>query len=306
MRDYEQLKTKYSVPEKLWNYTEFFMDENDWALIEACDEKGVVERENVTQDELVRGYSRGILNKYETGNEIGYRIAVFYNRIDTFIRGEKEKWYQLPEEVRRVVVENEQSMETWVVPYREEGKNQKIINPLLIEEAIEVIENATGKFYVQECDCRTYRENKGHMTRTCLHFPDSLINTNADRGYAEIISKEEALKIIKDTDKDGLIHNYGGNHFCNCCGECCWAVRGFDTYRDMGYDVYVEYVNARYVADITDKCVGCGRCVKQCPMKALTIKDKSSVVDRERCIGCGVCRAVCPVSAIEMQNRNEK
>lgn len=49
-------------------------------------------------------------------------------------------------------------------------------------------------------------------------------------------------------------------------------------------------------------CVACGRCVKVCPMKAISIyKGIRAVVDWEKCIGCGKCAKECPASVIAIQ-----
>lgn len=47
-------------------------------------------------------------------------------------------------------------------------------------------------------------------------------------------------------------------------------------------------------------CVGCGKCVKVCPQKALSLHKKKSQVDISRCIGCFECITVCPVKAIDL------
>lgn len=47
-------------------------------------------------------------------------------------------------------------------------------------------------------------------------------------------------------------------------------------------------------------CVGCGRCVKVCPQKALSLVDHKSHVDISKCIGCFECMTVCPVKAISI------
>lgn len=50
----------------------------------------------------------------------------------------------------------------------------------------------------------------------------------------------------------------------------------------------------------TEKCVGCGTCVRVCPQKALRLVDGKSHVDITKCIGCFECITVCPVKAISV------
>ena len=45
-------------------------------------------------------------------------------------------------------------------------------------------------------------------------------------------------------------------------------------------------------------CIGCGQCVKRCPMNNVTIKDGKPVWGRN-CTHCMACICYCPVSAIE-------
>ena len=49
-----------------------------------------------------------------------------------------------------------------------------------------------------------------------------------------------------------------------------------------------------------EKCPGCGLCVKDCPVEAITFMGKKNpvVLDQEKCIKCGACYDVCKLDAI--------
>ncbi len=51
---------------------------------------------------------------------------------------------------------------------------------------------------------------------------------------------------------------------------------------------------------IAEKCKGCSRCARQCPVNAISGSVGSSyVIDPEKCIKCGACVTVCKFQAIE-------
>ena len=51
----------------------------------------------------------------------------------------------------------------------------------------------------------------------------------------------------------------------------------------------------------TAVCVGCGCCVKVCPLGAVTVPlGIHAAVDLAKCVGCGRCSAECPASLISI------
>lgn len=55
----------------------------------------------------------------------------------------------------------------------------------------------------------------------------------------------------------------------------------------------------------TEKCIGCGACVKDCIRKSLEVKNGKAVFYNRNCIECGHCIAVCPRQAVTIDSYGE-
>lgn len=51
---------------------------------------------------------------------------------------------------------------------------------------------------------------------------------------------------------------------------------------------------------ISDKCIKCGTCYRNCPQKAIIEKETHYEIMQEHCLHCGLCFENCPVKAIEV------
>jgi len=50
---------------------------------------------------------------------------------------------------------------------------------------------------------------------------------------------------------------------------------------------------------ITNDCIGCTKCVQQCPVDAISFMPQEvHIIDSEKCIQCDACRQICPVDAV--------
>lgn len=49
---------------------------------------------------------------------------------------------------------------------------------------------------------------------------------------------------------------------------------------------------------IPSQCVGCGDCVRICPVSAITLMDGKAIIDVETCIGCKRCNTICSYEAV--------
>ena len=78
------------------------------------------------------------------------------------------------------------------------------------------------------------------------------------------------------------------------------------------YDEYVAHVKDKRCPagvctslldyHITDDCIGCGRCARNCPASCISgEKRKIHIIDTKRCVKCGVCETACPVKAVVKQ-----
>lgn len=62
-------------------------------------------------------------------------------------------------------------------------------------------------------------------------------------------------------------------------------------------------------AIIAEKCKSCGKCMKWCPVSAISWRGdtpKLALIDSDKCIGCGECTVTCPERAIRINWKSEE
>lgn len=119
----------------------------------------------------------------------------------------------------------------------------------------------------------------------------------------EVLEKDEAKRILREYDKEGLIHSIWTGvtpyivGLCNCDRDC----GAYKKYIEMRGAPY--FFRAEYICQIDlDLCTGCKSCFSQCQFGALFYSSTFGKVhiDPTRCFGCGVCRAACSNDAITL------
>src|SRR5699024_9063771 len=80
--DREILMDTFGVDDRLKPIADTILSPDDWRMMEAADEERVIPEGKFAQDLLEQEYCRGILNKYDAGGKIGYKLGYFPRRID--------------------------------------------------------------------------------------------------------------------------------------------------------------------------------------------------------------------------------
>jgi Pyruvate/2-oxoacid:ferredoxin oxidoreductase delta subunit len=260
----------------------------------------------------------GIIFRSERGSSVRYSLCdslfIFYRAIG---------WKGMDDKFNREISPylNKYFIETYAnefighetqglraIPINETIQDTRQVIPY--EDILKVIDNF--EYYsVSYCPC-SHRHNLDddfkeckHDLERCLHF-DSLGRFCVENGLGREITKEETLDILKRAADAGLVHGISNTQekmdtICNCCSCCCLFL---ESVVKMPGILPRGHQPSNYTREIKEEeCIGCGVCVKVCPMNALELNDKKVSFNSERCLGCGVCVHKCRQKAIYLVHR---
>ncbi|WP_242337461.1 MULTISPECIES: 4Fe-4S dicluster domain-containing protein [Anaeromyxobacter] len=183
------------------------------------------------------------------------------------------------------------------------------------ERASEVIRTARHRA-VGLCYCRHKMQ---HLGRACDAPQDICMTFNVSaaslvrHGHARAVDVAEGLDLLQQARDRGLVQfgenvRESVNFICNCCGCCCEAMiaaRKFAVMHPIHTTAFLPAVDER-------ACNGCEKCVRACPVEALSAVSANDArhpkrtvarLDEERCLGCGVCVRACTPGAIALRPR---
>jgi ferredoxin len=196
--------------------------------------------------------------------------------------------------------------------------NENALRVLDYEKASEVVKTAS-QIGVGVCYCR---HKMGHVGKNCSAPMDICLTFNGSaqslirHGIARKVDVPEGLDLLNKAQDHNLIQ-FGENvrerinFICNCCGCCCEALiaaRKFGFYNPVHTTNFIPKI-------IDEKCTGCGKCVLNCPIGAMTLVTaddphkpgkKKVRLDDDQCLGCGICLKGCNVDALKLEFRKER
>ena len=223
------------------------------------------------------------------------------------------------------------------------------------ENALHILDYERASYILEEakyiglglCYCRHKAMHAGHPCEidapwdVCLTLGNVARSLAENGAHARLIDKGEARDVLERSYAANLVQigeNVRENpaFICNCCGCCCEALqaaRRFSPMQPVATTNYLPQVDK-------EKCVGCGKCAKVCPIFAITMEqqeedkagrekeacapaekefsgveptvEKTGIrpqrrplakINTEICLGCGVCARNCPAKALELKRR---
>ena len=178
------------------------------------------------------------------------------------------------------------------------------------ERAGHIIDSA-GAIGVSMCYCRHKKEHLGTNCDApmdiCMTF-NSAARSLVKHGHARAVSREECHDLLRQAYAANLVqfgenNREGVNFICNCCGCCCEALAAIKRFG------IIQTMHSNFIISLdAQKCIGCGKCARICPVDALRGVGLKSPPElrADICLGCGVCVRACPVGCLKLIPRPDR
>lgn len=235
--------------------------------------------------------TKGNLNAKLLG-ELYYQ---YMNEEEDFI---KELFYSTDTKLGRVFVQEEIL------------SNENEVQILDFEKASHIIKTSSD-MGISTCYCRHKMYHVGKACDAPMDICMTFGNTATSlikHGHARRVDAIEGLELLHQAYEHNLVQcgenvREGVTFICNCCGCCCEALvaaREFGVMHPVQTTAFLPQIDE-------STCINCGKCMKACPVFAIT-KDSNQKVTlhADLCLGCGVCVRNCPKQSIHLTRRSEK
>lgn len=191
--------------------------------------------------------------------------------------------------------------------------NENEVTILDYERATHIIEESKH-IGISMCYCRHRMSHVGKNCDApmdiCMTF-NNVANSLIKNNFARRVDASECKELLHQAYENNLVQcgenvRTGVTFICNCCGCCCEALVAAKKFGSMN-----PVQTTSFIPEINhDLCIKCGKCIKVCPIDAISKKVENGKeiieIDEDRCLGCGICVRNCPKKCITLRKRKEK
>jgi ferredoxin len=196
-----------------------------------------------------------------------------------------------------------------------EGATSSPLPATIVEE---LIRRSSHRVIINRCTCRDAKQCKEHPVEYgCLLMGEG--TREIDVRIARHVSVDESIEHHHKLVADGLIPMTGRvkvDNFiwgvrdrgklltvCYCCRCCCTILNSGKYFPPEAAKSLVMLKGIDIVVD-NNRCTGCGTCVAECFIDAITLENGIARHNTETCKGCGRCATVCPGNAVSVLVRD--
>ncbi|MFX0169085.1 MAG: DUF362 domain-containing protein [Candidatus Hodarchaeota archaeon] len=254
---------------------------------------------------------KGLIFRSRKGGITQYRaewfvVGIYERQVGTLTKEFAEDFEQYIDEALRDELISMRTPQLRVVPVAESVDHS--IDVAAYDDVRDIVKRQS-KIAVAECICKKEKELLGegcdNPREVCLIFSTGAY-AYIENGIGREISQEEALKILDEAEKAGLVCSPSNDQksfvICLCCGCCCAILTNLKKLPKPS-----TLVASNYYAQVDPElCTGCETCIERCQMNAITIDRDVASIDLDYCIGCGLCVTTCPSDALSLQEKEEK
>ncbi len=196
-----------------------------------------------------------------------------------------------------------------------ERGNTGFVQPIFVREIVHRIKQAGGKPFLTDANTlyRGQRFNAVDHLSCAVHNGFAYATVEAPIIIADGLDGREAVDVPITGGKHFESVRIGSAAVHADAMVVVTHVKGHEAtgfggaLKNVGMGLGSRSAKQRMHSDFTpevtaEKCTACARCVKWCPVDAITIgPDRVATVDFSVCYGCGECVASCPYAAIATQ-----